>query len=283
MPVIGYLSAVSANTSLTLVPFLQGLREVGFVEGQNVRIEYRWADGHNDLLPAMAADLVNRRVVVICAIGGSLPAIAAKAATATIPIVFQLGGDPVLQGLVASLGRPGGNATGSVNFTGGPIDEKAVQLLRELVPAAASLGLLVNPTNLRRTSPRAEAAARELGWAFQLFEASTDYDLKTVFETMAKRKVGAINVVPDPFFGHQHENRQDARPYHPGNAVGHRRQGHPVMGSLKSKKPSELPVQVSRWSTSRPPGRPALRCRNRSCFSPLATQNNWTTEARFGS
>jgi putative ABC transport system substrate-binding protein len=114
--------------------------------------------------------------------------------------VFQLGGDPVLQGLVASLGRPGGNATGSVNFTGGPIDEKAVQLLRELVPAAASLGLLVNPTNLRRTSPRAEAAARELRWAFQLFEASTDYDLKTVFETMAKRKVGAINVVPDPFF-----------------------------------------------------------------------------------
>jgi putative tryptophan/tyrosine transport system substrate-binding protein len=200
MPVIGYLSAVSANTSLTLVPFLQGLKEIGFVEGQNVSIEYRWADGHNDRLPAMAADLVNRRVAVICAIGGSLPAIAAKAATATIPIVFQLGGDPVLQGLVASLGRPGGNATGSVNFTGGPIDEKAVQLLRELVPAAASLGLLVNPTNLRRSSPRAEAAARELRWAFQLFEASTDDDLKTVFETMAKRKVGAINVVPDPFF-----------------------------------------------------------------------------------
>jgi putative ABC transport system substrate-binding protein len=200
MPVIGFLSAGSRDTNIGLAPFLRGLKEAGFVEGQNVAIEYRWADGHNDRLPALAADLVNRQVAVICAIGGGLPAIAAKAATSTIPIVFQFGGDPVRQGLVASLGRPGGNATGAMNLSGGPTDAKAVQFLRELMPAATSLGLLVNPTNLRAFQTEVAAAARALRWESQIFEASNDDELKTAFENMANRKISALSVAPDTFF-----------------------------------------------------------------------------------
>jgi putative tryptophan/tyrosine transport system substrate-binding protein len=197
VPVIGYLGAGWAKTSLSVAPFLQGLKEAGFVEGRNVKIEYRFAEGRYDRLPALAADLVNRQEAVIHTNGGLFPAIAAKAATATIPIVFQGGGDPIRAGLVASLNRPGGNVTGAINLTGGTLDAKSIQFLRELVPAAASLALLVN-RNSRSTD--AQAAARELRWEFQVFEASTDDDLKTAFETIAKRKVGAVNVVPDTFF-----------------------------------------------------------------------------------
>jgi putative ABC transport system substrate-binding protein len=171
VPVIGFLSSTSASSSLTLMPFLQGLRETGFIAGQNVDIEYRWADGRNDRLPALAADLVNLRVMVICAVGGTLPAIAAKAATTTIPIVFQLGGDPVRLGLVSSLSRPGGNVTGSMNLTGGPVETKAVQFLRELVPAALSLGLLMNPTNRAPGILDPKTAARPLGWESEIFGA----------------------------------------------------------------------------------------------------------------
>jgi putative ABC transport system substrate-binding protein len=199
VPVIGFLSGASRDGNVTLEPFLQGLKETGFIEGQNTVIEYRWAEGHYDRLPALAADLVNHRVAVICAISGRLPAIAAKAATTTIPIVFNFGGDPVSTGLVASLSRPGGNAAGSMNLTGTPTTLKAAQYLREVVPAARSLGLLMNPTNL---SPDfvPEALARELRWEMQVFEASTDDDLKTAFETMAQQKIEALNVRPDTFF-----------------------------------------------------------------------------------
>jgi putative ABC transport system substrate-binding protein len=200
MPVIGYLSGAFADNTVILSAFLEGLKETGFVDGQNVTIEYRWAEGRTDRLPGLAADLVNRRVTVICANGGTLPALAAKAATATIPIVFNFGGDPVRQGLVASLSRPGGNATGSMNLTGGPTETKAVEFLRELVPAAPSLALLVNPTNRPSGGIQALAAARELGWGSQIFHASTDEELSTAFEAMAKQKVGAVNVVPDTFF-----------------------------------------------------------------------------------
>src|SRR5262249_40551715 len=157
-----------------------------------VIIEYRWADGQYDRLPAMAADLVNRRVAVIRTSGGTFVASAARAATATIPIVFQGGGDPVSLGLVASLNSPGGNVTRAFNLTGGsPTQTKALQFLRELVPAAGSLALLVNPgSGLPLGSIAvAEAAARELHWESQVFEASTDDDLTTAFETMAKRNV----------------------------------------------------------------------------------------------
>jgi putative ABC transport system substrate-binding protein len=199
MPVIGYLGPSSPNNSVTLAPFLQGLKETGFVEGQNVNIEYRWANGRNDRLPALAADLVNRRVAVICAIGGTLAAVAAKRATATIPIVFSFGGDPVREGLVASLSRPGGNATGTMNLTGGATAAKAVQFLREVVPMAALVGLLVNPTNVPADFVAPEAA-RGLNWKFQIFEAATDDDLQAAFEAMAKQQVGAVNIVGDTFF-----------------------------------------------------------------------------------
>jgi len=205
VPVIGFLNAASPSNSLTLGPFLQGLREAGFVEGRNVIIEYRWADGQNDRLPALAADLVNQRVAVICAIGGRLATIAAQKATTTIPIVFVFGGDPVREGLVSSLSHPGGNATGSINFTGGVIEAKAVQYLREVVPMAASLGLLLNPTNRPAGGIQAEAAAHELRWKSQLFEASTDDQLKKAFEAMAKQKVEAVNVIPDTFFTSRRE------------------------------------------------------------------------------
>ena len=199
LPLIGFLGS-GLNNNVTLPAILQGLREAGFVEGRNVNIEYRWAEGRYDRLPALAADLVNQRVAVICASGGLLPAIAAKAATATIPIVFQGGGDPVRVGLVASLNRPGGNVTGAINLTGGAIDSKALEFLRELVPTAALLGLLVNRSNAALSSSDVQSAARQLRWESQVFEASTDDDLESAFETMAKRKVGAVDVVPDTFF-----------------------------------------------------------------------------------
>src|ERR1700686_2768526 len=168
-PVIGFLGAGGPNNNVT-ASILQGLREIGFVEGQNVNIEYRWAEGRYERLPALAADLVNRRVAVICASGGMVPAIAAKAATTTIPIVFQGGGDPIRLGLVASLNRPGGNVTGALNLTGGTIDSKTLEFLRELVPAAALLGMLVNQSNLSLSSGSAaisQLAARGLRGEFQ--------------------------------------------------------------------------------------------------------------------
>jgi putative ABC transport system substrate-binding protein len=278
IPVIGYLGAGSANTSPSLVPFLLGLKESGFVEGQNVNIEYRWADGQYDRLPAMAADLVNRRVAIISTSGGVPVAIAAKATTATIPIVFQGGGDPISSGLVASLKSPGGNVTGAFSLTGGsPTQMKAVQFLRELVPSAASLGLLVN-ANYRRfpvnypgftqafTEVQAAVAARELGWETPVFEVSTDDDLKTAFEAMAKRKVGAVNVVPDAFFTNRRAQvvtlaAQYAIPasyyfrefviagglmsYGADIRETNRVAGNYVGRILKGAKPADLPVQQS--------------------------------------
>src|SRR5262245_10069352 len=158
IPVIGFLSNASPNLyGHRLGPFLQGLKEAGYVEGQNVQIDYRWADGQNDRLPALAAQLVQRRVTVIAAGGGTPSALAAKAATTTIPIVFALATDPVELGLVASLSRPGGNLTGvvSLNVEVGP---KRLELLHELVPATTAIAVLVNPTS----RALAEAFVRDL-------------------------------------------------------------------------------------------------------------------------
>jgi len=203
LPVIGFLQASSASASMSLVPFLQGLKEGGFVEGQNVSIEYRWADGQYDRLPALAADLVNRKVALIHAGGGLFVAALAKAATSTIPIVFQGGGeDPVKTGLVASLRRPGGNVTGVVNFSGEALAPKQVEILRELLPASSSVGLLGN-----RSSPIGEAssistreAARALRWEFHVEYASTEADLETAFANLAQRRIGALVVIADSFF-----------------------------------------------------------------------------------
>jgi putative tryptophan/tyrosine transport system substrate-binding protein len=265
MPVIGFLGAGSGDTTTLLEPFHQGLKESGFVEGQNVNIEYRFAEGRYERLPTMAADLVNRRVAVIAAMGGSRPAVAAKAATATIPIVFQGGGDPIRLGLVASLNRPGGNVTGAMNLSGGITDAKAVQYLRELVPATALLGLLVNRINYPG-SVEPVAAARELRWEYQVFEASTDDDLKMAFEAMAKRRVGALNVVPDVFLATRRAQivalaAQYAIPasytlrqfviagglmsYGADLGEPTRVAGNYVGRILKGEKPADLPVQQS--------------------------------------
>ena len=168
MPVVGFLNPTSPETVVerSLRAFRQGLKEAGFVEGENVAIEYRWAEGQYDRLPAMAAELVRRQVAVIAVTGGTPSALAAKAATTTIPIVFAVADDPVQLGLVANLARPGGNATG-INFFVGELVAKRLELLRELVPATTSVAVLVNPANapnteitLRDVEPAARARRR---------------------------------------------------------------------------------------------------------------------------
>jgi putative tryptophan/tyrosine transport system substrate-binding protein len=176
MPVIGYLDIRSPHTLADqLRAFRQGLKDTGYVEGENVAIEYRWAEGQFDRLPALAAELVRRRVAVIATAGGPATVLAAKAATATIPIVFIVGEDPVRLGLVASLGRPGGNLTG-INFLVGELTAKRLGLLRELVPGAARIAVLVNPantTNAETTLRDVEPAARGMGLQIQILKAST--------------------------------------------------------------------------------------------------------------
>jgi putative ABC transport system substrate-binding protein len=202
MPVIGYLAnAAPAGFASFLAAFRRGLGEMGYVEGRNVVIEYRWAEGRHDRLPGLAADLVRRQVAVIMATGGGAPAIAAKAATATIPIVFTGGADPVRQGLVASLGRPGGNATGVVNISSA-LTTKRLELLRELVPTAAMIVVLYNPA-----SPDAEGqvsqiqeAARTIGQPIHLVTASNERDFDAAFRDAAQKRAGALFVTGDPLF-----------------------------------------------------------------------------------
>ena len=202
MPVIGVLDSISVDFGLRNMPaFRQGLGEEGYAEGQNVAIEYRWAEGRYDRLPELAADLVRRRVSVIVA--NSTPAsLAAKAATSTIPIVFFVGDDPVKLGLVASLGRPGGNATG-VNFFVGELAAKRLGLLRELVPSAARVAVLVNPSDPVRTASNLrdiEAAAGAIGLQIQVLKASTIGEIDTAFATLAQDRADALFVTPDSFF-----------------------------------------------------------------------------------
>jgi putative ABC transport system substrate-binding protein len=202
IPVIGFLNAASADLFADRVrAFRQGLSETGYVEGQNVAIEYRWADGQNDRLPALAADLVRHRVAVIAA--GTTPgAQAAKTATTIIPIVFQAGVDPVEAGLVASLSRPGGNVTGvtTLSIEVGP---KRLELLHELVPKATVIALLVNPTNrtLAETMSRdLQAAAHTLGLQLHVLHATTDRDFDTAFASLLQLRAGALVIGIDSFF-----------------------------------------------------------------------------------
>ena len=202
MPVIGFLSGVSPQSYVHVVAaFRQGLKEAGYVEGQSIVIEYRWAQNEIDRLPALAADLVSRRVAVI-ATTGTPSAFAARAATTTIPIVFEVGFDPVAVGLVASLSRPGGNLTGVTNL-GVEVEAKQLELLHELVPTATTIALLVNPTNRTLAdmlSRDMQPAADKLGLKLQVLNASTDRDFDTVFTTLARHRPGALLMGADIFF-----------------------------------------------------------------------------------
>jgi len=200
MPVIGILDAASAAERTDfMAAFRQGLAEAGYVGGQNVAIEYRWAEGRFDRLPELAADLVRRRVSVIATPGTTAAALAAKAATATIPIVFGVGGDPVQLGLVASLNRPGSNATG-VNFFSIELVAKRMQLLRELVPGAKHVAVLVNPTDRSNESTLRDVEAAVVGQQVLAFEAATGREIDTAFESLARETVDALFVTGGAFF-----------------------------------------------------------------------------------
>jgi putative tryptophan/tyrosine transport system substrate-binding protein len=201
MPVIGFLgSGISKGYREFVAAFHQGLRETGHVEGRNIAIEYRWADGHYDRLPALAAELVNRPVAVIAA--GALPAaLAAKAATSSIPIVFMMGSDAIKFGLVASLNRPGGNVTGAA-LLNNLLQAKQLEFLHEAVPTAASAALLVNPDNPNAEvdTKEAQAAARVLGLKLLVLNVRSESELDSAFPTLIQQGAGAVFVNPDPFF-----------------------------------------------------------------------------------
>jgi putative tryptophan/tyrosine transport system substrate-binding protein len=265
MPVIGYLGAQSADDDYKNVtfPFLQGLKDTGYVEGQNVAIEYRWAENQPDRLPALAADLVRRRVAVIVVNGTA--ALAAKAATTTIPIVFVTGADPVALGLVASLNRPGANVTGIANLAG-ELAPKQLQLLRQLIPTAVVFGILVDPAFPSTQSQIADlqAAARTLGLELIVENARTDSDLETAFATFSQQNVGAVLAGVSTLFNRRTEQLAAVAARHAlpamfpfrefalagglmsyGSSVGYlyRQVGIYTGRILKGEKPADLPVQ----------------------------------------
>ena len=201
-PVIGFLNSGSADAYPDrITAFHQGLRQLGYVEGENVVIDYRWAFGEYDRLPAFAAELVERRVSVLVATGGEPAALAAKSATSTIPIVFAIGGDPIKLGLVASYNRPGGNATGA-NILAAEMDGKRLELLHEIMPAAGRIGLLLNPnfpayeTQLNEL----QRAATVIKLQVEILRANTDRDIEAVFEFASKERVEALVLTASPFF-----------------------------------------------------------------------------------
>jgi putative tryptophan/tyrosine transport system substrate-binding protein len=202
MPVIGFLHTQSPESfGFQITAFRAGLSESGFVEGRNVAVEYRWAEGQYDRLPALAAGLVGRQVSVIATGGGAVPALAVKAATTTIPIVFITGGDPVKLGLVASLNRPGGNMTGVSPFIS-VLGAKRLELLRELVPSATIIALLFNPDSpeAETVSKDAQAAARAIGQELVVLTARAAGDFDTAFATLLQKRAAALLVGTDPFF-----------------------------------------------------------------------------------
>jgi putative ABC transport system substrate-binding protein len=264
MPVIGFLNAASAQSyMLFTAAFLKGLGEAGYVDGRNVRIEYRWADSQNDRLPALALDLVQRQVTVIAAT--STPAaLAAKAATTTIPIVFAMASDPIDAGLIGSLNRPGGNITGATFFTG-LLGEKRVGLLRELVPKATDIALLVNPDN--RTGVvdgrNAEAAAHAIGLRATIFNVRAGREIDDLFATLAGNRPDALYVNPDALFFNErnrivalaarhaipaiYADRESIEAggllsYGASRSEAYRQAGSYVGRILKGEKPGDLPV-----------------------------------------
>jgi putative ABC transport system substrate-binding protein len=266
VPVIGYLGTQSADDDYKIltVPFLQGLKETGYVVGQNVAIEYRWAENQYDRLSALAADLVRRRVAVIVA-PETPGALAAKAATTTIPIVFTTGGDPVALGLVASLNRPGANVTGIANLAG-DLAPKRLQLLRQLLPNAVLFGVLADPAFpvTQSTIADLQAAARMLGLQLIVVNVRTDRDLEPAFATFSQQRVGAVLVNDSNFYNRRTEQFAALAARHAlpaifpfrefalagglmsyGSSLGYlyHQAGVYTGRILKSDKPADLPVQ----------------------------------------
>ena len=266
LPVVGFLNAASAqNYTRQLAAFLKGLGESGYVDGRNVAVEYRWAEGQNDRLPAMAADLVHRQVAVIAAT--STPAaLAAKAATTTIPIIFELGSDPVQLGLVASLSRPGGNVTGVTNANMG-IAPKRLQLLHELLPTARIMALLVNPAEpaLAETyTKEVQAAARNFGLELHVLNATSEGDFDVAFSKLTQLRAGGLVIGGGAFFTSRTEQLAALSVRHAVPAIYYNRRFAVAGGLLsygadstdayrlagiytgrvlKGDKPADLPVQ----------------------------------------
>jgi putative ABC transport system substrate-binding protein len=268
MPVIGLIGTTSRESEARLIPFRQGLKEAGYVEGQNVAIEYRWAEGHNDRFPALVADLVRREVTVVVSLGGTPGALAAKAATTTIPIIFQAGVDPVAAGLVTSLSRPGGNLTGISQLLTATV-AKQMEVLHELVPKASVIALLVNPTNSIFSEALLRdlmAAARTLGLQLHVLQASSERDFDTAYATLLDLRAGALVIGPDLFFLSQRDQLVALAARHSVPAIYPWREGAIAGGLisygssqaetyrqvgiytgriLKGEKPADLPVQQS--------------------------------------
>jgi putative tryptophan/tyrosine transport system substrate-binding protein len=264
-PIIGFLGAPSSASYVKNVAALhQGLKEAGYVEGTNVTIEYRWADGQYDRLPALASELVERRVAVIVTIGGAPSVVAAKNATSTIPIVFTMTADPVQLGLVASLNRPGGNITG-IAILGVALEAKRLEILHELVPAAKIIGVLVNPKNpqVQIQTNELAAASRTAGQEIIQLKASNNLEIDAAFEALADRGVGAVIIGQDTFFTSQPAQfaalaRRYAIPaitpwrehvtagilmsYGASITEGYRQAGVYAGRVLKGEKPANLPI-----------------------------------------
>ena len=267
MPVIGFLSSLaSRDLNLVVPPFHEGLNSAGFVEGRNIGVEYRWAEGDYQRLPTLSADLVHRKVVVIAAISGTPAVLAAKAATTTIPIVFAIGGDPVAPGLVPNLSRPGGNATG-VSFYSALVVTKRLDLAREMIGKGSTIGMLVNPDN--PPSVAEGKAVQDAGAAFgqpvEIFHAGTQRQLDEAFATIVQQRIGALLVSPDPFFLNERAKLVvltarhalptifgDREQVEAGNLMSYgasRRDAYRQAGSyagriVRGEKPAELPVML---------------------------------------
>jgi putative ABC transport system substrate-binding protein len=265
MPVVGYLSARSPQDTAHLVQaFRRGLAEAGFVEGQNVLIEYRWAFGQHDRLPGLAADLVRNPLTVLVTTGGEVAALAAKAATSTIPIAFIIGTDPVKLGLAASYNRPGGNATG-INILTNSLEPKRLELLRELVPQASAIGALFDPTFLAYEDQFRDVreAARALDLQVYELRASTDAEIDLAYETVARQRIAAVTVAAGPFFDtrrdrlvalaarhtvptmyhfREYTEAGGLMSYGSNIAEAYRQIGVYAAGILKGAKPAELPI-----------------------------------------
>ena len=265
MPVIGYLHSGSPSPYAHLLSaFRQGLKEAGYVEGQNVAIEFRWAEGRYDRLPALAANLVGLHVALIVAQGGDPPPLAAKSATPTIPVVFTSSSDPVKLGLVDRLNRPGGNVTGFWGFTS-LLGTKRLELMRQLLPVSTLIAVLVNPKNPNadRDATELQDAARTLGLSISLVRASTETEIDAVFATLNERRVSALLVNTDPFFlarcdqfaslaarnvvpaiyaQHEFVAAGGLISYGVNLADGYRQVGTYAGRILKGEKPADLPV-----------------------------------------